>query len=60
MIGCKILQGLRGAFSSPNNAQPFEIAAHGMAFARWSLCVIGCSRLQGLAILRGSPIQLSR
>jgi hypothetical protein len=52
-MGCKILQGLHGGFSGLNSAQPLEIAAHCGAFACWSLCVIGCSPLQGLANLGG-------
>ena len=53
VMGCEILQGLRGGFSGLNSAQPFGIAAHCRAFACWSPCVICCSRLQGLANLGG-------
>jgi hypothetical protein len=45
-------QWFRGPSPSINGAHPFEVARRRRAFARWSLCVIGSSPLQGLAISR--------
>jgi len=53
VTGCKIVLDLRGPFSRANSARPLGIAADSLAFASWSLGVIGCSRLQGLANLGG-------
>jgi len=47
----KIVLDLRGPFSRANGA--LGIAGDCLAFASWSLRVIRCSRLQGLANLGG-------
>jgi hypothetical protein len=60
VLGCANAQGLCRPFRHGARAQALEIGAHCAAFAGSPPGVIGCMLLQGLLILRGSPIQLSR